>query len=587
VDLTAPFATQADLFREHWRKRRIDLRGLSPQVRRAAWAGIAGSTACAIVVVVTARGLTPLGHETVPKFGTIGRLAVVAGYLGFAVGAAVLVSGSLLDGWVRPTATRLVLGGLACYVAGTVVVQANHVLSLNALLELANGAPYPNARAGLVRALAWTGVAFGAGAALIPLRLAGRVRTVLPAAAAAPFVLCAVAYGIAGSTPTQLPSAPSSLQSGIAAGLLQNVIVFEIAVTLLLLWQAVAGIRASRDLAYGVGKAAARLPVMIPVFLGTKAVFVALGLAGLLPIVFGGGSAVWHNSRHDGLVSWLVALAAGIGVFAWFLRARRPSASTRGLAPGIALAAGLLFLFLCLASVGLALGNAVSLVSNGAALRILNVADWFNDESLTEMFSAVFVVGAIGVLLIRRRPSLAAFLLLFLAWAAPRAIHGLVGDNGQSGVVNYVTLDAAITAALVVAYAALPFRGLASRRGEVLIALVVVTAIAYAGFASSLLPQAVKREWFWVALAFPLIYQLLFDSSAINEAGDRRPVRLLSVVGAATVLLAMEVVLVAIGALNAKTVTGGSLGQALFAVPLAAMLVAAATTEEELQTSAD
>src|SRR5262249_18605840 len=201
----------------------------------------------------------------------------------------------------------------------------------------------------------------------------------------------------------------------------------------------------------------------------------------------------------------------------------------------VILTAALLFVFLALGALTYLLAVALAPVSSGGTHGFFRTTNWLMDQSQTQMFAGVFVVGAIGVLLlVRRRASLGVFLVIFCLWAAPRAVHGLMGDRDRTGVVDFVTLDVAITAALVVAYFLLPRRGLERRRPELLIALVVSTSVAYAGFATSLLPTAVKSEWFWIVLAFPLVYQLLFDSRAINEAGARRAVRLLALVGVAT-----------------------------------------------------
>src|SRR5262249_53571995 len=149
-----------------------------------------------------------------------------------------------------------------------------------------------------------------------------------------PFVAAAVAYVLAGSTPNLLLNQPRSLQSAIADGFVASIALLAVPVTLLLLWQAVEGIRASRDLGYLAARASTRRRPVLPIAPTAKTAFVVLGLAGILPHVLGGGSPVWRHSRHDGVVSWALAAAAGAGVLVWLLRRTPGEASTRGLMRG-------------------------------------------------------------------------------------------------------------------------------------------------------------------------------------------------------------------------------------------------------------
>jgi hypothetical protein len=573
--------TQTARARTSLRRRRINLAGLEGEVRVAAWVGLVAALGCTLVVALVVRRVSPLGDEHLARWGTIERLAIVAGYLGLAVGAGVLVAGTFLEGWRARRLTRLLVGLTGTFVAGSVIVQSRLVSDVNAQFDPSSPVAYPHAHADLAHAIGWFGFAVAIAAALAPVRLLRSRRPLLPVAAGVPFVAAAIAYALAGSTPNLLLDQPRSLQSAIADGFVSSIALLAVPVTLLLLWQAVEGIRASRDLGYLAARASKRRPPVLPIALTAKTAFVVLGLAGILPHVLGGGSSVWRHSRHDGVVSWALAAAAGAGVLVWLLRRTPGEASTRGLMRGALGVAVLAFLFLLLETVVIAVSGSLQPFDSRITLHVKHVANWLNDESITEMFSSVFVIGAVGALLVwRRRTSLGVFLLIFCFWAAPRAIHQLAGSHDGTGIANFVTLDAAVTVALVVAYVLKGRGGSPETRQVLLIALVVSTLVAYAGFVSSVLPRSNSNKWFWIVLAFPLVYQLLFDSREINEGGERRPVLLLSLVGIATMLLAVELVQVADGELNSHTVTGGNVGQVMFGVPLAALLVAAALREE-------
>jgi hypothetical protein len=178
------------------------------------------------------------------------------------------------------------------------------------------------------------------------------------------------------------------------------------------------------------------------------------------------------------------------------------------------------------------------------------------------------------------------FLIALAVWALPRVLNlvphllGMPAPSGTDapGTVELVTLDTAVTV-MVATLAAWHWRtGRGADAGALTLVLVVSTLLAHA---STLVPAGLSSTFFYVALIFPVVYDLAFDSEPLNESAPERPyrvVRTLSVRAALLLLLAVGIVL---GQVDPFRASEGEVAYLLFAPPFTAWLVAAGLTARQ------
>lgn len=80
---------------------------------------------------------------------------------------------------------------------------------------------------------------------------------------------------------------------------------------------------------------------------------------------------------------------------------------------------------------------------------------------------------------------------------------------------------------------------------------------------------------FYLLLVLPIWYQFLLDSEHLNEVGLKRPTRVLAAIGLATLVLTVAALRVSASTLSADSLSEDELVRVLFAVPFAAVLLAA------------
>ncbi|HVA87367.1 MAG TPA: hypothetical protein VNF73_13765, partial [Candidatus Saccharimonadales bacterium] len=102
--------------------------------------------------------------------------------------------------------------------------------------------------------------------------------------------------------------------------------------------------------------------------------------------------------------------------------------------------------------------------------------------------------------------------------------------------------------------------------------LVVSTLLADGG---ALVPPVWSRALFYLALVFPLTYELAFDASALNRPGADRAGRLIEGLGARAGAITVVAIGVALGTVTPDSQGTGTVGRVLFAVPFTALLLAA------------
>jgi hypothetical protein len=433
---------------------------------------------------------------------------------------------------------------------------------------------------GFLRFCGWAGLAAAIAVVLSGafVRASERRRLLAAAAAAAPYLLGLVAYVVLLAT-TLRPAVPlGMLGTNAIVAIVGSVGLFVPAV---LLWQAVAGADAARDLGRGAARTLERLPYALTAFLAVKLIWLGLAYSGALPGLLGGGNGAIEASADDDLLSWALACLAAGAAGVWL--AKRCSLRVRedwlSLLAAVIVAA--LIAPLILAAVALMALAILSPFVDPTAWTVdllIDVGEWLAARLLAVQVAAVYAAGVAGLLLWWRRglDALSAFLLIFCLMALPRAI-GITAawgtpEEGGAGRYELATLDTAITL-VVLALLVGPWRRsrLVTEAG-LLVVVVCSTTIAYAGtFVSSLWGDGA----FYLALLFPMLYGLTLGARGLNRMDPRRATRVLAFVGAGAGLLAISLVQLTMGLAGPGHFSGGEIGRLFIAPPLAAILVAA------------
>jgi hypothetical protein len=532
------------------------------------------------------------------------RLGIVACFLGLACGCATSAWATRHSGRLRARLLLLLSGGVGAAVAAQTVIDARQLEGRRSLALF-----FPHAHAHILIPLGWAGLACAGLMILAPRSVVLRNGRLACTLAAAPPLLALLAYLL--STRVQLTHAPIGraavilhptfprtaggvmLDSGIGVALSLGT-----AISVLFLWQLIEAAHVARDTATVAASYAARLPALLGAAIALKVVWITLGYLDVLPHALGGGSA-WHASRHDGVVAWTLALlwAAAAGV--WLRRPRLHSVSVKQLERGVIVVVVSLSAFVT-AAAALLLAHPVLRVLPGhpLAARDLSLENWLGDHIQWSFVSTPAAALIIGPLLAthRRLRTLGVFLALFGAWSAVRALeigHALLQQRGLAaplvraldgnvmptstvGTVDFVTLDSAITAMLVVLLVLAWQRRAEISRAGIAFVLVASTLAAYSGFLANIF-QSHWTALFYVGLVFPVAYMFLADAQEVNES-PQRPLLLLTLVMLSLLLLTAALALILEGELTSNSTTTGALGRVLFGPPLIALLIAATLT---------
>lgn len=366
---------------------------------------------------------------------------------------------------------------------------------------------------------------------------------------------------LVGSGDNRFPNS-LDLASAIGGGVVLSGLSIAGGALAITLWQTIEAVRATRDAAGGAGALFARTIraehnrlyanpwLVLAILLGAKLAWVSAGFGGLLPDFLGRGLDVWDEMRNDGWLSWLLAVAFGLGLLDWLLRGcPGPRSGREVVRPLVAVVAGL-----ALPEI-LFQGFAISYTS-GVGDWFLEAANWVDS---VQPWAPVIVVVLAGVAtgyrwLTNRYDVGTLFLAVFFAWGVirlPVLVRDLVeypwyswglsmpseSTYGQhSGWVGGASIDLAVTALLLMT-CLLALRGAQLSFVPVLVVALSTTLVVYPG----MLTDVVVSATFGSALAFllPFAYLYLFDAEALNRLDDGRERRLLGV--AALSMLALTV----------------------------------------------
>jgi hypothetical protein len=607
-----------------WRTGRLSLSGLSRGDRLLAIAALVVIAAACGVLILAALGERTLG----PTIGVVGKyvesgirgplvvpvLVVPLVCLGLAVGEASVTAAAVRQGGahVRRTllaliVTNLALGGIAASTQGAVEVA----------VDLVGGNPLVSS---LWRVTAVLGVGSAVALAIVVTLRPTLGRWLAPTLAAAPFVAAFITLLLGlgqQGTMTALqraiyPDFPPvfSLMSAVLAPLLFLVGLTSALLFLLALWQATTWSRASaRLVGKRLGVQGGRYWWLLPALLGMKLTWLALGLADALPPMLGGASDAWSRIRSDDVTSWtyaaILALVAGV----WLLQARRPIGEKQALrhASSVVIAVALLFFVLAaipmmsFAALGLSpaalpvavppdpdLATCVTGTPRAAASSfVMCLGLWLTSWQSTWILLVVIAALVAGVAIRLRRPRDASsiFLLVFGAWALPRALTAarITPPAEFPGMASLPALNAPQpeTMDVVVTFGVLVLAVLwwAKRPRTVspfaLVVILVVSTLAIHG--ATFAPTATLAAFALLAVIFPVIYDLCFDSEEINKPGPDRGARVLADVGVRALALTLFASALAVG-VSASTSTTTLFAYFIFGLPFIATITAVTLT---------
>jgi hypothetical protein len=543
-----------------WEERRLRLGDLSSGTRFLAIASLIIAIIASIFVVLFAAHISVLGgNDQLPVAEPVPRLMTIIVYVGLAVAAAIFTLAALDRGWRLPRFTLAAVGYTGLAIAGLLVDAAND------MRRQASGRP------GLLLVAGSLSVVMATAVAVAPRRFAYRWPWLLPALAAGPFLMGLVAYLTAGS--------PFAAQPAVAVATLLG-----FAVSFLLLWQAVEGVRNTRGIAVLAADRIKKWPWILGGILMLKLLWIGLGYTGTLPELLGGHRAVWSSSFHDGVVSWaLTILFVGAGIY-WLFRLpqsvddRYLSVATWGLALALTIVTLLAMVVILL------LGVIAPLHNERLSASVLALSDWLINQVPWNNTIVVWAALGLGLILLwwpkgRKARPLAVFLLVFAAWSVARAVivtyelltRKSVGGN-PPGFVDVVTVDTVVT--LAVAVLALLWwqrRQRVAGPGALMVILVASTLLAHH---ATVIPRSWGSTVFYLALLYPVAYQFLFDAKELNQNVPARSTRVLAATGLAEVVLTIVAMRLWVGMDRYDPAASPEPWRILFVVPFGAMLIA-------------
>lgn len=547
-------------------------------------------------------------------------LVVIAIHLGLGVASALFVVASVQPGWRLPRLTRAAVGVLGALTAG---LAAHGLLFISAVANPSGGAA---ARLLVSVAFTWLGVLGGLATALLADRTL-RARSLRAAALAAlPYLVIPLCMAAAGSSLPVAPAlnaalnvdrvVPAAWVPGALLLLLRALV--EVVLGLVLLWIAVAGLRAVRDVSIDRSRLLPEDQRWVLLVVGVKLAVAAFG-AGLL------GNAVspgWRSLRADGPVEWALAAAYAGACCLWLLRLRPSTGSSaaadRGFVAAIVIVlGGWVSGFLVLLALGLLasldaaflndVGSLVAAVLLLAAARWLAISGragaivaavavlsatlsawlWYprptasratatltglstlvEPLALQLLFALLALPLAVVAWLVPRWRPTAPYLLLFAAWIAPKAIS-IVLDS-ERGFVDLLTLDVMMSLGIGLLAVGALLGWWSVPAGSL---LVVVCASAAVALLPALLPPLpTEGRGLLLVLGAALVWQFVIDASDLNKPGATRPAKVLGTLG----LALAGFVLAALPATAGVEKFGGFLVFVIpiFTVPFVALLLA-------------
>jgi hypothetical protein len=567
-----------------WRQSRLDVASLPAVAQCLSVLAIGLAVALSAEIVAEGLGGPLVGgmEEEIPRFGALSHVVLALWFVGLAVGAALLAAAALEPLWKLPKLTLVLLGLLGASTGAGVITVAQDLGYSTALLL--GG---------------WPAVAAGGLLASIPTRVLRRRKMAAVVLAAAPFLLGLAAFILAGDTEYRVsseivaanPSWPDivTLRGVLATEVIEGSSAVAVAVDLLLIWQVVELARFWRDGAAAVNAVAGGVWAVLALLLAAKLVWLGLGYAGAFPPSFAEGA--WAHSLADGVVSWLLAVAIALGLVWALLRVRidpqfrKHAARATLVAVGVIvvgpIVAGLLYTSAVLSPLWGSAGEAAFVDASNLVSELI---------PLTWVALPYLLAGFAAAVLFRGYRTLAVLLLIFAAWSVPRALFltsDLVrypaldlpvasipdfveGEEQVSGWVDLVTIDAAVTIALVIVGASWWARRRTVAPASVLVILLISTVAAY----WDIIIPSETREVFYALLVFPVLYTFLFDADVLNEPGPSRSGRVLAALGATVLVLTVTALRVANGAVRPGGYDYSDLGAILLLAPLVAVLTA-------------
>jgi hypothetical protein len=582
-----------------WRRRRVSVSGLTRDAQVLIGLGF---VAClgSIFVLLSIGFLRHVpggadasldGNGPYPGSGPLPRVAYVVVLLGIASACSLFMG---VRHGRRFVDLLIAVGigflGLAIALAQTSAARLVRQAALD--LELP-GRPDPR-RAFLALALTWTAVAF-VGIFLVVTVLRDRVpRWAAPVSAAIPFLVLVAAYGVApvsghdfvvdveqfvrpgGLTADgAIPFTAPKLLFGYPLVVL--VLQLAVAVTILVLWQTVAGTRGLvRDVAPRVARPVSTRPRLLAVCL-IKAGLVVAGLAAVLP---GPVSELWAASRRDGLLDWLVA-ALVIPLITMFVLYLRRASPTHGETRAAAIFLGVFILLDFVVALVVVTSVLLQGISFSTSLTVLRSAGEIQHHVTTAEAVGTLACLPLGILMLRksRHRWAGGFLIAAAVWSLPRSIGILrdpAGIASTPGAFSFATADALITFAVLALVVSSPWIGIDARRWTPLLAtiLAVSTVAALAGPAIDRAPERLGRYILYIGLVFPFVWQFLFDAENLNRRRPSREGRVLVAVGLATFTLAIASFQLATESGSDLRSLYGQLGNTLILGPLVIFLLA-------------
>ncbi|MBU1492882.1 MAG: hypothetical protein KKE89_03435 [Actinobacteria bacterium] len=568
-------ARAAEAFVSWWRERRLRLGDLPPRHRRLSWLALGTAAASAVVAVAVGFGWNPPGGAQITAYGgSAPRFLIPWTCAVLAVLSFIIVASTAGSAWRFPWLVRasIALGGAAL---------AAQTVSYGWIAD-------ETAAAGLAaaRIAAWVGLAVAGSLLVIPQRLVDRRPLVISAIATVPFLVAVVVWATAsGEASVELPDLVLSPRDIFAQATITVIGLLAASAGILVLWSIVLSSRQARDMGDGLSAAITPIPILFPLALAVKIVWLVLSYTGVLDW----NAGAFSLSRSDGLVAWVLALVLVAGGGVWLTRshtATPPSVDQTGI---VVRWIGTGFAAVFIGAVVLGLMSAVFSVwpTTGPSEFLNDGIDWLVlGDALVPLWAIVVTsaLAAAALVLIRRGGSTGHLWagIVLTVWMAPRALElvfRVLEIEPPFDAPSLATIDALVTLlALVLAVLWWTGRQTAAPPQVLFLVLVVATLVAHP---FKVLPAGwVDGRMFYLLMVYPLLYRFLFDSTSLNETEkEQRPGMILRTTGYVALLTAINAMLVASGRV-APGVEGfeggllGAVGEQYLLVPTAALAVA-------------
>jgi hypothetical protein len=342
-------------------------------------------------------------------------------------------------------------------------------------------------------------------------------------------------------------------------------------------WQALTEAKIfTRDIGIKIADFSERIPWLLAVLFAVKLIWI-LGGYGMVM----GGVAVepWKDSWGDGILAWALAGIFALATGWWLAYWRKPAGPDSFTKPALFLTIGFLFAFIA-ASLTFALTVFFTLTGlEGIGSYFYNVSSQLADNGLIwpQWFVALLI--PLGIVLLRsiRFRGFAPVLLLAGLWSFPPLIQQLFGISGVS--FEYLTFDVLLTFTLL-ALAVLAWRGKQHEASIWVITLVLVVSSLVA-LAESIIPSGYAYLTFTILLVLPVLYQLFFDSTELNDPDLSPGERVIRVFGLQAGLMIVIAWAVVLGLNSPQVLSFEDVANKLFLTPILALLLAHIISEHE------